>query len=76
MSIVVSKSVFKAQALAFVRKVERTGEPIVITHHGKPVLTLAPYREEPAESLRVLRDSVVRYDGPFEPVSDEDWESG
>lgn len=72
----VSKSSFKAHALELFRQVERTGEPIVITHHGKPVLTLTPYRVDSREALRVLRESVVRYDAPFEPVGVDDWEAG
>jgi len=71
----ISKSRFKAQALEFFRQVERTGKPVVITDRGVPVLKLVPYREDPAEALRTLRDTVVRYESPMEPVADEDWES-
>jgi prevent-host-death family protein len=72
----VSKSRFKAQALELFRQVERTGKPIVITDRGTPVLRLSPYSEDPAGALRVLRESVVRYEAPTEPVGSEDWESG
>ncbi len=75
MPITVSKSRFKARALELFRQVERTGEPIVITHRGRPVLTVTPYREEPDDALRVLRDSVARYDAPYEPVGSDEWES-
>jgi prevent-host-death family protein len=71
----VSKSRFKAQALEFFREVERTGQPIVITNHGKPVLKIVPYREDPAAALRLLRETVVKYRAPTEPVAEEDWES-
>jgi prevent-host-death family protein len=71
----VSKSRFKAHALELFRQVERTGKPIIITDRGTPVLTLAPYREDPDAALRVLRESVVRYDAPTKPVADDDWES-
>ena len=74
MTRTVSKSQLKARALEFFRHVERTGEEIVITHHGRPVLKLVPYRQQPDEALRALRDTVVEYRAPTEPVPGEDWE--
>lgn len=75
MTRVVSKSRLKARALHYFREVERTGEEIVITHHGRPVLKLVPYREDPHEALLSLRDTVVKYEAPTEPVGVEDWEA-
>ena len=75
MSTSVSKSRFKARALEFFRQVERTGQPIIITDHGTPVLKIMPYREDPDAALRVLRESVVKYDAPTKPVGEDDWES-
>jgi prevent-host-death family protein len=75
MSNTVSKSRFKARALEYFREVERTGKELIITDRGKPVLRLVPYRDDPAEALRALRDTVVRYESPTEPVGEEDWES-
>ena len=74
--ITVSKSRFKAQALEYFREVERTGKPIIITDRGTPVLKLSAYAEDPRESIKVLRDSVVRYNDPTSPVGADDWESG
>ena len=71
----VSKSQLKARALAYFREVERTRKPILITDRGRPVLQLVPYSENPAEALRDLRNSVIRYDDPTEPVAAEDWEA-
>lgn len=70
----ISKSRFKAHALEFFRQVERTGQPIIITDHGSPVLKLVPYREDPATAQRLLRDTVVKYVAPTEPVGEADWE--
>lgn len=75
MANTVSKSRLKARALEYFREVERTGEELIITDRGKPVLKLIPYREHPTEALRALRDTVVRYEDPTEPVGEEDWES-
>ena len=71
----ISKSRFKAKALEYFRQVERTGKPIIITDHGTPVLTIAPYRDDPEESLKLLRETVVKYSAPTKPVGEDDWES-
>ena len=72
----VSKSRFKAQALEYLREVERSGKELVITDHGQPVLKVVPYAEDPSAAvLESLRGSVLRYDDPLEPVGVEDWET-
>ncbi len=71
----IPKSRFKARALEYFRQVERTGKPIIITDRGHPVLKLAPYRDDPREALKALRESVVKYDAPTKPVGADDWES-
>ena len=75
MEVRVSKSEFKARALEYFRRVERTGEPLIITDRGRPVLKIVPYLEDPEAALRALRDSVLTYGRPFEPVGLEDWEA-
>ncbi|HEX6943818.1 MAG TPA: type II toxin-antitoxin system Phd/YefM family antitoxin [Gemmatimonadaceae bacterium] len=72
----VSKSRFKAHALEYFRQVEQSGKPLVITDRGKPVLRLVPYRGDPESSVRLLRESVVKYGAPTRPVGEDDWESG
>ena len=47
----------------------------MITDNGKPVLKVSRYKDDPAEALKQLRGSVLRYDDPTEPVGVEDWES-
>ena len=71
----VSKSTFKAKALEYFREVESTGRELIITDHGKPVLKVVPYAHDPAEALRTLRGTVLRYSDPLEPVGLEDWEA-
>ena len=71
----VSKSQFKSHAQELLQQVERSGETLVITDHGTPVLTLAPYRATPTASLRLLRGTVVKFDAPTTPVGGGDWES-
>ena len=72
----VSKSRFKAHALELFRQVQSTGQPVIITDRGTPVLKLIPYRDEPGAALRTLRDTVVRYEAPTRSVADGEWESG
>jgi antitoxin (DNA-binding transcriptional repressor) of toxin-antitoxin stability system len=73
----VSKSRFKAQALELFRQVEASGEPLVITDHGRPTLEVRPYRpvRPDANPLAELRGSVLRFDDPFAPVGENDWEA-
>ncbi len=75
MTQTVSKSRFKAHALELFRQVERTGGEIIITDRGRPVLKLVPYAAEPARLLSELRETVLRYDDPEEPVAPEAWEA-
>lgn len=75
MSQSISKSRFKARALEYFRQVEETRQELVITDRGRPVLKLVPFSGEVGDALRVLRDSVVRYDAPTEPVGEGDWEA-
>jgi antitoxin (DNA-binding transcriptional repressor) of toxin-antitoxin stability system len=71
----VSKSVFNARALEFCRKIESTGESLVLTDHGRPVLEVRPYEESEIDPLDSLRRSVVRYERPTDPAADAEWES-
>jgi antitoxin (DNA-binding transcriptional repressor) of toxin-antitoxin stability system len=42
---VVSKAVLKARMLEYFRRVEESGEPLIVTSHRKPVLRVEPIRE-------------------------------
>lgn len=71
----VSKSQFKAKALEFLRKVEATGETVVITDNGRPTAEVRRYRTDQRTPLERLRDSVVHYQDPTAPVAESDWEA-
>lgn len=67
---------FKAQCLAVMDQVLETGEPVLITKHGKPVAKLIPAQSKAedifgymAGKVRVVGDIV----GPVTPL--DDWES-
>lgn len=71
----VSKSQFKAKALEYFRQIETSGAPLVVTDHGEPKLEVRPYKSSARNPLDVLRGSVLRYDGPTEPIGVEDWDA-
>jgi prevent-host-death family protein len=67
---------FKAQCLAIMDQVSQSGEPVVITKHGKPVVKLIPAEKQVddifdymAGKAKVVGDIV----GPVTPP--EDWEN-
>jgi antitoxin (DNA-binding transcriptional repressor) of toxin-antitoxin stability system len=64
----VSKSQFKACALELFRQVEASGEPVIVTDKGRPVIEVRRYRTDPRPPLERLRGSVLELVGPFEPV--------
>ena len=71
----VSKSQFKPHSLEYFRKIEQTGVELIITAHGCSVLKVAPYTVDSEECFRGLRNTVLRYDDPLEPVGVFDWEA-
>ncbi len=75
MAETISKSCFKPKALEYFRKIQEENGELIITDHNKPVLKIIPYREEPVVVLRELRNTIRRYEQPFEPVAEKDWES-
>lgn len=67
---------FKAQCLAIMDAVRESGEPVLITKHGKPVAKLVPAQNNAddvfgymAGKVKIVGDIV----GPVTPL--EDWES-
>ena len=71
----VSKSKFKAHALEIFRKVEATGEPVIVTDHGQPTLIVQKYKKTGPSLSDTLKGSVLRYDAPFDPVNEDSWEA-
>jgi antitoxin (DNA-binding transcriptional repressor) of toxin-antitoxin stability system len=46
MTVKVAKGQLKARMLEYFRKVEETGEELIVTDHRKPVLRVSPYTEK------------------------------
>ncbi len=70
----ISKSQLKPKMLKIFRQIENTGEELVVTDHGNPVLLISPYSEKADESFKELAGSVLKYDKPAEPVGLNDWD--
>jgi antitoxin (DNA-binding transcriptional repressor) of toxin-antitoxin stability system len=72
----VTKSLFDSQTLEYCREVETSGQELVITDRGRPVLRVIPYGQaEPEHLLSFFRGTLLHYDDPTEPVGVEDWEA-
>ncbi len=71
----VSNLIFKAKALDYFRQIEASGESVIVTDHGKPVLEVCPYRGIGGEPLDLLRNSLIHYDNPTDPVAADLWEA-
>ena len=70
----VSKSQLKTHLLTYLRVLEQDKKPLVITHVGKPVAKIVPYKGEQEDVLASLRGTVIAYKDPMLPVGEEDWE--
>ena len=69
---------FKAECLKLIDTMNRDGQSVVVTRHGKPVARLSPVAaKEPRPSIiGSMRGSVLRYDDPFEPaIAPEEWDA-
>lgn len=73
----VSKSQLKSQLLEYLRKVEKSKKPLIITHLGEPVIKIFPYREDSNKIFNSLKGSIVfhkDYD-PAEPIGEKEWDA-
>ena len=65
-------ALFKAECLKLMDEVARTGRPIVITKHGKPVAQLAPVPAVPGSYFGHMR-GAARIRGDIVAPTDERW---
>lgn len=69
----VSKSALKAKMLEYFRRIEQTGEELVVTDNGRPVLKVIPLRKrmQAADLFADIRGRVVYHEDVLAPTSDE-----
>jgi antitoxin (DNA-binding transcriptional repressor) of toxin-antitoxin stability system len=78
----VSKGKLKARMLEFFREVERTGEPLIVTDHGREVLEVRPIQKRLATAKEFLEayragtrpQAEVAEEVLMEPLPLKDWE--
>jgi len=64
----VTKSQFKSRASELFRKIEESGLTVVVTDQGSPVVEIRRSRRNQRSPLEVLRNSVVDFKRPSEPI--------
>lgn len=65
---IISKTKLKSQMLKILRDIERAGEDVIITDRAKAVLRITKYHENDSDALAFLRDAILEYKNPDEPV--------
>jgi prevent-host-death family protein len=65
-------AVFKAECLKLMDEVARTGQPVVITKHGKPVAQLVPVAAEPTSLFGYMKNTVT-IQGDIVGPTDDSW---
>lgn len=75
----IKASEFKAKCLKLMDEVAATGEPLLITKHGKPVAELVPTEQKPKpkpkpKSLWGLHKGQMKIVGDIMSPLEEDWE--
>jgi prevent-host-death family protein len=65
-------AVFKAECLKLMDEVARTGQPVIITKHGKPVAQLVPIPAQSGSLFGYMKDTVKIKGDVVAPI-DEEW---
>lgn len=73
MQQIVSKSQLKAKILEYLRNIETEKQELIVTHAGKPVAKIIPYKEKAV--LDSLRNTVIYFKDPTKSIAEEDWEA-
>ena len=71
----ISKPEFRANVTELLRQIEASGESLFLTDNDLPVLEVRAVQPDKGELLKTLQNAVLRYDNPFEPVGEDDWEA-
>ena len=74
MTRTVGAAQFKARCLKLLDEVAATGNPLVITKHGRPVARLVPIGRRPASAVGALRGHI-RITGDIVAPTGVRWEA-
>jgi prevent-host-death family protein len=64
-------AIFKAECLSLMDEVARTGKPIVITKHGKPVAQLVPIPAQSETLFGYMKDTLTIKGDLITPVREK-----
>ena len=64
---------FKTQCLAIMDQVQQSGEPVVITKHGKPVVQLVPAQKNEDDIFGYMIGKAKIVGDVMNTVPAEDW---
>ena len=69
-------SEFEAKCIDELKKVQRTGEPLLVTLHKRPIATVNPYREERPSNreLGKLRGRITIHGDIVHTNLGDEWE--
>lgn len=68
----ISKGRLKATMLEVFREIEKSGQPVIVTDRGKPVLRVEPYRQ-PTDTGLAFSDLKVVYHEDILLPTDSEW---
>lgn len=71
----VSVTNFKNQALRLLDQVARTGDDLILTRHGKPLVHVEAVRPEEGVVLGRLKGSMALEDDIVQPLGEGDWDA-
>lgn len=72
----IQASEFKARRLALLDEVAKTGEPLPVTEHGRPLVEIKPHKPPRANSLIALHKGRVKIRGDIiAPADDGEWDA-
>jgi prevent-host-death family protein len=67
---------FKTSCLAVMDEVQATGEPVVVTKHGKPVVKLVPAKTKDSNIFDYMAGKVKIVGDIISPITPiEDWDA-
>lgn len=66
---------FKAQCLAIMDRVSKSGEPVMITKHGKPVVKLVPAEDQADDIFDSMKGKFKIVGDIVGPVFAENWKN-
>ena len=69
----VSKSALKAKMLEYFRRVEESGEELIVTDNNRPTLRIVPIRQRQssADCFAGLQGKVLYHEDVMAPTTDE-----